>query len=302
MERILEEGESVTRSVARYPGGSAANTIHGLSRLGARTGFIGVIGDDADGKLLRRAFQRAGVDTGHVRVRPRAQTGSALCLSDELGRRALYVTPGANCFLTTEDIDLPYIKRARMLHLATFVDDRQFEIFVALVQKLPRGVSLSFSPGNLYAARGLKSLSSILKRTDVLFMNRRELEWLTGQELKIGTRALLKEGCRAVVVTLGGGIRVGQVDAVCYIRTRDSEQIIEALPEQAGRRVDTTGAGDAFAAGYLFGVLKGKPVEICGRLGYMVALSAISKMGARRGLPTLSQLFERYQAHYGESL
>jgi len=300
--RILEDGESVTQSAALYPGGSAANTIHGLVRLGARTGFVGVVGSDADGRLLLRAFQRADVDTSQVRVKLGARTGSVLCLSDELSRRALYVTPGANSLLTTEDIDLSYVESARILHVATFVDDRQFEITAALVQKLTPAVSLSFSPGTLYAERGLKSLSPILKRTDILFMNLQELRRLTGRQLRAGVHTLLKEGCRTVVVTLGGGSKVGRVDAVCYIRTRDNEQLVESLPQKTVRRVDTTGAGDAFAAGYLFGVLKAKSADVCGRLGYLVALSAVSKMGARSGLPTLGQLLKRYQSIYGESL
>ena len=302
VERILEDGESVTRGSATYPGGSAANTVHGLSRLGVKTGFVGAVGDDADGRLLTRAFQRAGVDISHVFVKPRARTGSVLCLSDEFGHRSLYVTPGANGLLSAEDIDQAYLKKAQILHLATFVDDRQFELSVALVQKLPRGVRLSFSPGALYASRGMKSMVPILRHTAFLFINRQELERLTGQRLESGVRTFMKEGCRTVVVTLGAGAKIGRTDATCYIRAGDREYIIEALPAETGRPTDTTGAGDAFAAGYLFGVLEGKPEDVCGRLGHLEALSAISKMGARQGLPTLAHLSNRYQRTYGQSL
>ena len=302
VERILGDGESVTRGVALYPGGSAANTIHGLARLGVRTGFIGAVGDDADGKVLRRAFQRVGVDTTQVQVKPHAPTGSVLCLSDEMGRRSLYVTPGANNLLTAGDIDLPYLKNTQILHLATFVDNRQFELSVELAQKLPRGVKLSFSPGALYTARGLKSISPILKRTAVLFINRQELEQLTGQGPEAGVRTCQKEGCRMVVVTLGGGMRLGLMDAVSYIRDASRAYMIEATPATKPRRTDTTGAGDAFAAGFLFGLLKAKPVDVCGRLGDLVAQFSITRMGARQGLPTLSQLSERYQRIYGQSL
>jgi len=302
VERILEDGESVTRGSATYPGGSAANTVHGLSRLGAKTGFIGVVGGDAHGRLLTRAFKTAGVGISQVRAKPRARTGSVLCISDELGHRALYVTPGANSLLSADDIDPDYLKRAKILHLATFVDDRQFELSVALVQKLPRGVRLTFSPGSLYAARGMKSVAPILRHTFVLFINRQELERLTGQTLESGVRTFMKEGCRTVVVTLGAGMKIGRTDAVCYIRSGDREYIIEALPAETGRRTDTTGAGDAFAAGYLFGVLTGKSEDVCGRVGHLAALSAISKMGARQGLPTLAHLSNRYQRTYGQSL
>jgi len=189
-----------------------------------------------------------------------------------------------------------------VLHLATFVGDRHVEGSRDGVKNLPRGVEVSFGPGSRYAARGMKALAPILKKTSVLFINHEELRTLTGRSLKAGASLLERAGCRLVVVTLGAGVKLGPVNAVCYIRTGDREEVIEALTAKAGRRVDTTGAGDAFAAGHLFGMLKGKSPLVCGRLGYLVALSAISKMGARRGLPTLAQLSARYQALYGEKL
>ena len=69
VERILDDGEAVVKEAALFPGGSAANTIYGLARLGVRTGFAGVVGDDAEGKILVQDFQKAGVDTSQIRVK-----------------------------------------------------------------------------------------------------------------------------------------------------------------------------------------------------------------------------------------
>jgi ribokinase len=310
VERLLDDGEAVTRSMVAYPGGSAANTIHGLAKLGFRTGFLGAIGDDDEGQALVRAFKRVGVDTGRIKTKPGVRSGSVLCLSDELGRRSLYVTPGANNLLDVADINLAYIKKAKIMHMATFVDDRQFQLSLDIVSNLGRTVKLSFSPGALYTARGLKSILPILKKTYILFINRQELEQLTGHEFRAGVRTCLKAGCRMVVVTLGRSMTIEQktatglrdIEAVSYIRDEHREYVIEACPIRLSGKIDTTGAGDAFAAGFLYGFLGGKPMEMCGQIGHLVAQFAISKMGARQGLPTLKALSSRYQALYQKPL
>ncbi|GAI08531.1 unnamed protein product, partial [marine sediment metagenome] len=110
----------------------------------------------------------------------------------------------------------------------------------------------------------------------------------------------LRQGCQKVVVTLGKGSRLGKAAAVCYIRDAENEYIIESKPGH--RRVDTTGAGDAFAAGFLYGLVKGKGLRECGLLGDIVAQFSISKMGARQGLPTLNKLAQRYRELYNQQL
>ena len=73
VERILEDGEAVVDEVKSFPGGSAANTIYGLAKLGVNTGFIGATGDDAEGKILLQDFEKAGVDIGQIKVKPKAK-------------------------------------------------------------------------------------------------------------------------------------------------------------------------------------------------------------------------------------
>ncbi len=136
VERLLEDGETTVLESSSCPGGSAANTIYGLARLGVSTGFCGVVGDDDDGKILLRDFQKVRVDTSRIRIKRGAKSGSVLCLSDKLGRRSLYVLPGANNQLTMADLDLAYINRANMLHLSSFADDRQFKVVLELVGRL----------------------------------------------------------------------------------------------------------------------------------------------------------------------
>lgn len=303
VERILEDGEAVVKESASFPGGSAANTVYGLAKLGVSTGFVGTVGDDAEGKLLQQDFQKAGIDTGQIRVKPEAKTGSTLCLSDELGKRSIYVLPGANNMLTINDLDLDYINQAKMLHVSSFVDDAQFQILLKLVEKLDSSVKVSFSPGALYASRGLEILKPVLARTQILFINRDELRQLTGDDVSNGAEICLKQGCRIVVVTLGKGTVDHQsTNITSYIMSAENEYAVESSQEDPTLALDTTGAGDAFAAGFLYGLLNEKNLEECGHLGDIVAQFAIGKTGARQGLPTLDELDQRYRQLYNKQL
>ncbi len=310
VEHILEDGETVVTETKSSPGGSAANTIYGLARLGVNAGFSGIVGGDDEGKLLIQDFQKAGVDTSQIRVKPEAKTGSVVCLSDRLGRRSLYVIPGVNNLLTMDDLDVTYINRAGMLHISSFAGDGQFKMLLELMGKLAPSVKLSFAPGALYAFKGLKALASILGRTHILFINRDELKQLTGQDVINGAEICLEQGCSIIVATLGRGQKLElstgsgckAVTAVGYIRDVESEYAIQPSSQDAVPPADTTGAGDAFATGFLYGLLKGKSPEECGHLGNIVAQFSIGKIGAREGLPTLDQLSQRYKELYSKQL
>lgn len=302
VERILDDGEAVVGEAKLSPGGSAANTIYGLAKLGVKTGFAGVVGDDAEGKLMLQDFQEVGVDISQIRVKHGAKTGTVLCLSDRRGKRSLYVIPGANSLLTTDDLDLNYINQAGMLHISSFADDRQFKMLPELIDRLDSAIKVSFAPGALYAQRGLKALAPILGRAYVLFINQNEIRQLTGEEVMAGAESCLKQGCKNVVVTLGKGSRLRKANAVCYIRDAGNEYIVEPTSQNIEAEVDTTGAGDAFATGFVYGLLKGEGLEECGRLGDIVARFSVTKLGTRQGLPTLAELSQRYQEVYHKQL
>jgi len=302
VERILGDGETAVNRVGAFPGGSAANTIYCLAKLGVSTGFIGAVGDDSEGKILINDFQQAGVDTSQIKVKPKAKTGSVLCLSDKLGQRSLHVLPGANSLLTIDDLDLTYVNRSKILHLSSFADDHQLKTLLALVDKLESSIKLSFAPGALYVAKGQKALSPILSRTYLLFLNQDEIRQLTGQDVTAGARSCLEQGSHIVIVTLGKGTGHRIVNNVAYIRDAENEYTIESDNRNRIPVIDTTGAGDAFTAGFLYGLLKEKSLEECGYLGDIVARFSITKPGARQGLPNLSELAQRYRELYNKQL
>ncbi len=310
VERIIEDGETIVTESKSPPGGSAANTIYGLAKLGVSTGFTGVVGDDAEGKILIQDFQKVGVDTSQIRVKLGGKTGSVVCLSDRLGRRSLYVIPGANNLLTMDELDVTYINQARMLHVSSFAGDRQFKMLLELMDRLESSVKLSFAPGALYASKGLKALAPILSRTHILFINHDELKQLTGGDVVSGAESCLNRGCSVTVVTLGKGLRLElgrgmgrrTVTAIGYIRDAESEHAIQSGEQDIASPADTTGAGDAFTTGFLYGLLKGKGLSECGCLGDIVARFSITKLGTRQGFPTLSQLSQRYRQLYNKQL
>ena len=189
-----------------------------------------------------------------------------------------------------------------MLHISSFVDDRQLKILLELMNKLDTSVKVSFSPGALYAAKGIEALSPILARTDVLFVNQSEMRQLTDDDLTSGAEICLSQGCKVIVVTMDKGVIYRSIEAVCYIMSAENEYIIESVEDAPAPAVDTTGAGDAFATGFLYGFLNKKTLEECGRLGNIVARFSIARIGARQGLPTLNELAQRYRQLYNGQL
>ena len=300
VERLLSDGENAVEDGGSFAGGSAANTIYGLARLGVPAGFCGAVGGDTEGRLLIQDFKKAGADTSRIMTLPGVSSGAVFCLSAP-HKRSLYVLAGANGALSGENLDLAYINQAGYLHLSSFVDDAQFVMSQKLVERLSPRVKLSFSPGALYAARGMKALKPFMARADIMFINRDEIEKLTGEEFQKAAALCLKAGCKSVAVTLGKGTRHEGQAVTAYVRDGRNEWYIDAGKPTRLKVIDTTGAGDAFAAGFLFGLLEGKLLDTCGRLGNCEARLSLRCSGARGGLPTRRQLKSLFLKLYGKS-
>lgn len=260
-------------------GGSAANTIVGLARLGLKTGYIGKVSDDREGQLLLDDFRKENVDTRGIVIAKSGRSGVVMGFVDEQGERSLYVAPGVNDTVELREINKDYAGKAEFLHLTSFVGEKSFESQKEIVEQLPEHVSVSFDPGMLYAKRGLSALRPILRRVFVMLPNEVELKLLTGEEYEDGAETLIAEGVKVVAVKLG---REG-----CFVTDGEESHVVEPFKV---RVVDTTGAGDAWNAGFLCGLLRENSLLECGRLGNFVASRCIMKMGARTGLPKLADL------------
>ena len=276
--RIAKEGEETfVLDFQETPGGSAANTIVGLAKLELKTGFIGKVADDHEGQLLINDFKREGVNTDGIVVANEGRSGVVTAYVDKKGERALYVHPSVNDSLTFEQINLEYARQARFLHL-TSVDEKPFQAQKKLIEEVS-DVKVSLDPGEIYARKGLTKLRSLIKKSFVVLPSEGELKMLTGKRWKEGAKMLVKEGAGIVAVKLG--------EKGCYVTDDKEAHLIEPFKVNV---VDTTGAGDAFSAGFLYGLINGKDLYQCGRLGNFVASRCVAKVGARTGLPTLSDL------------
>jgi ribokinase len=312
---IQDGGVEVLTSTAQ-PGGSAANTIYGLAKLGLRCGFVGAVGDDRAGEAILESFQEVGVDTSGILVRHGTKSGQTICITAGQGQKAIYIIPGANSLLDSRDINLTYLTDTRYVHLSSFVGEQAFSQQMRIVEKLPPQTKVSFALDAVYARRGLEPLRGLLKRCAVLFANTEEIQQLTGKEPRVAARSCLDIGCEIVVVTFGSGAnqnnrrsRLGDEEAAASMivtrrgRGRSRWPVEHTVPAVRTRRdevADTVGAGDAFAAGFLFGLLSRRyGLAKCGGLGHTAAEFSLTKLGARAGLPTRQALLTRFDESFG---
>jgi ribokinase len=274
------EEESFVESVHETCGGSAANTAVGLARLGCRAGFVGKVGEDREGAMQVDEFQREGVDTEGLIHASAGRSGSVMGFVDRQGNRALYINSGVNDSVAFGEVNLEYASDTQFLHLTSFVGKESFQTQKKLVAALPDGIKVSFDPGALYAQRGFEQLEPIIRRVYVMMPNALELEQITGEkDYRKGASFLIGEGVTIVAVKLGC--------EGCYITDGKDQHQVATLKLDA---VDSTGAGDAFCAGFLYGLLKKCSLFDCGRIGNFVASRSVMQMGARAGLPHANDL------------
>lgn len=273
------EEESFIEDYIEACNGSAANTMVGLARLGCKVGFIGKVGDDREGKLQIDCFKTEGVDTGSIQVE-KGKSGSVLGFVDKKGARALYINSGVNDTIEPREIKWSYVSQTQFLHLSSFVGEKSFRTQKKLLGSLPNDVKVSFDPGSVYAQKGFAAIEPMIRNSYVLLPNAFELELLTGEaDYHKGADFMIDTGVKIVAVKLGSN--------GCYVTDGHERLMIDSFKVKV---VDTTGAGDAFNAGFLYGLLKEKNLRECGQLGNFVASRSVIKMGAREGLPKAEDL------------
>ena len=216
-------------------------------------------------------MKKEGADAAGIN-RAKGPTGTIIGFVDKRGERALYAYPCVNDALEINKKQTKLARDAKYIHLSSFVGDVPLKAQKRLVKEL-KGQRITFAPGMLYAKR-FTSIKSIIKKSSVLFLNREETKLLTDSDYRRGASELLDIGAGVVAVTLG---KQG-----CFVADENGTFHLKA---HRSKVVDTTGAGDAFAAGFLYGLLKGKNSETCAKMGNWTASKCIAKPGARDGLP-----------------
>jgi ribokinase len=265
-KRLLKavEGQGVLRF--RSGGGSAANTVVALARMGFQTGFVGRAGDDAEGAFVLDQMQ--GVDLAHV-IREGAN-GVCLVVLDRRRDRALVVQPNANDDLAFADLAIPHLSDCRYLHLSAFVGDTPFDAQKRLMAVLPAQVKVSLDPGELYARRGRTAILPLIERSSIVFATAHEICTLMGtDDYRAGCKEITSLGPETVVCKRG--------EEGAYLFSSEGEQ--EFRPEGETEVIDNTGAGDVFNAGFLAGLLLEKPLTDCLPFAHAMAAKSLGGYG-----------------------
>jgi len=265
----------------KHPGGVTANFCVALSRLGAKSGFIGGVGEDADGTYLRDVFKREGVDASRLVTRKNALTPLNFVTVTPDGQKTIFQSPYMlTVFPRPEELDLNYIADARILHTTALRVDTAER---ALKHAKKEGLTTSFDLEKHVAVYGLEKLAPLIKLTDILLPNKMGALTLTGtQSLKEAAEKLLALGPKTVVITLG--------EKGCLIKTKKETLEVSAFKVKA---VDATGAGDAFNAGLITGILNQWDLRKAATFAHAVAAIKITHTGAQAGLPTRKEV-ERF--------
>ena len=288
------DGESFIKGEEESPGGSAANTIIGLSKLGCSTSYIGKIADDEEGDLLEYNLMINDVYLTNLIYADEGNSGKVLGFVSDAGDRALYVDPGVNDEIRIDEINPLNVNACKILHYTSFVGD-SFYAQKELLKILGEDIVLSFDPGMLYVKKGVEELKEILERTNILLINESELKILfedyykeklnLSDEDELSFRDLAvhvrDDGIDTVVVKRGS-------DGAYAINKKDEEVKIPAFKCEA---IDTTAAGDSFNSGFLYSYLKGYDLAKSCIIANWVASKSVQAIGIS-GLPNLDELEE----------
>ncbi|HJO72647.1 MAG: adenosine kinase [Rhodospirillales bacterium] len=257
-------------------GGSAANTIAGLASLGGSGAFIGKVRDDEMGAFFRHDIRALGITFETLLADDGAPTARCLILVTPDAQRTMQTYLGACVELGPDDIDPDLVADAEVCYLEGYLWDRPLakEAFLKaarIAHQAGRRVSLSLSDPFCVDRHRADFLSLVEDHVDVLFANEEEVLSLYQVETFDAALQWVRGHCEIAALTRG---EKGSV-----IVSGDEVHVVDAEPVE--RIVDTTGAGDAYAAGFLHGLNGGRDLAACARIGGVGAAEVIAHMGAR---------------------
>ncbi len=266
-QQVLEALKGYKRSLSA--GGSAANTIHGLAKLGAPVGYIGVIGEDELGGSFVMDMINAGVEP-HM-IHSIRETGRAVGLITPDSERTFATFLGAAIELMSDHLNSEVFKKYDYFHIEGYLvqNHKLIERAVMLAKENNLMVSLDLSSYNIVEAN-LEFLQEIIRKyVDIVFANEEEARAFTGLEPYNAVVEISKK-CKIAVVKTG--------PKGSLIQSKDELTEIEAIQVTP---VDTTGAGDLYAAGFLYGHSRGMNLKDCGDIGALMAGNVIEVMGSK---------------------
>ena len=274
---VFGQAEKLVEDAKLTIGSSSVITACGAARLGLKVSFIGLVGDDQFGRFMLRAMEERGIDTSACIVEPRVPTGMSVILGGS-NDRAILTYPGTIPLLEAEQIDRTMLEQARHLHVGSYflLDNLRPELPEIFTDARERGLTTSLDTNWDPAEEW--DLNAVLAHVNVFFPNKNEVLLITGEDDFTEAVDLLSEQVPTLAVKLGvqGGL------------ARRGKESVNA-PILPVKVVDTTGAGDSFNAGFLYGYLNNFSLKdslvlacVCGSLSTRAA-------GGTAAQPTLEE-------------
>lgn len=274
--KALADGNQALSSLHEVAGGSAANTLAGLASLGGNGLYVGKVFDDRLGHVFAKSMSAQGITFTTHPTRNGSTTASCLIAVTPDGQRSMSTYLGACRELTPDDVDVDQIARARVLYIEGYLWDEESakqasRKAIAATRGAGGRVALSLSDPFCVGRFRHEFLHLMDRDVNILFANEEEAKALFQVEDF--------DGCVAGAKKWGGIAALTRSAKGCVIVEEGMVHQIPAAPVK--RVIDTTGAGDQFAAGFLYGLTRSKGLADCGRLGAMAAAEVISHYGAR---------------------
>jgi sugar/nucleoside kinase (ribokinase family) len=257
-------------------GGSAGNTLAGIAALGGNGAYIGKVRDDQLGTVFRHDIRAMGVSFDTAAASDGSSTARCLIFVTPDGHRTMNTFLGACTELGPNDIDADLIRSAKVTYMEGYLWDRDeakeaFVLAAKIAHEADRQVSITLSDSFCVDRHRDSFRDLVHNHVDILFANEAEIKSL--YEVDTFDEALIevRRHCKVAALT--------RSEKGSVIVSGDS--MIEIAAEPVLKVVDTTGAGDLFASGFLYGYTQGYDLATCGRLGSICAAEIISHMGAR---------------------
>ena len=253
----------------KAPGGSAANTINGLANLGVATGFIGKVANDINGSFMEDDMISNNIHP--ILLRGEAPTGIALALVTPDAERTFAVNLGCAIELSPDDFHSEMFHGYSIFHIEGYLVQNHDLLRTAVVLAKENGVKVSLDLASFDVVRDNESfLREIVSNyVDIVFANEDEARAFTGKEPADALHALASL-CEVAIVKTGKTGSMAKYEGVVHQ--------IGIFPATS---IDTTGAGDMYAAGFLYGMVQGLTPDKCGRIGALLAGKVIEVMGAK---------------------
>lgn len=282
---MRKKGKKPSKSMIAYPlgekilithmehqvGGGGTNTAVAFSRLGLKTAYLGKIGHDDNGLKVFRCLKDENVAfIGELGK----ETGMSVVLDSIHDDRTILTYKGCNNNLAYDEINKTKL-RTEWFYFSSMVET-SFETLIKLSQYASKSnIKIAMNPSSYLVKKGIKKISEVMNQCDLLILNKEEAQTLSGKkDIKQVLKTLIKHVNDAVVVT------DSKNGAYCY----DGENLYVAKPKSNLKIVETTGAGDAFAAGFTAGHVMGKNIKESFLMGFIESEAVIQAYGSKNDL------------------